>query len=984
VARALVVCALALLAACHGAGTPCGDGYCQTGTVCTADREHCVYPEQRTSCAGLADGTACDIRGIDGACRGDVCLPIACGDGFVQPGEEECDGALLGGHTDCLSLGEGYHQAGSLSCTSDCRLDRTACGDRCGDGIVQAPLEACDVTVGTQTCESAGFHGGTLGCKPDCQLDVSSCDGWCGDGRRTSQEECDGTDFGLTTCNTFGYYAGTLRCTSACKLDQDLCEGECGDGIKNGPEICDRDQLGGLSCQTYGFYGGTLTCGRDCLSVSRAACADFCGDGIRTPREQCDGLDHDGASCTSIGAMAGSFGCDAYCQRTTDTCYWDSPRDLLAPFAHKPLSMWGTSAVDMWVGDHFGAVTRYDGRTWSPVTYLDSAVLAIWWAGGQTWAFTSAGTVYRLDAAPPLRIVTQPRSKGRWATAGNDVWFALGNQVQHYDGSTTTTWSISDDWTGDSTQEIWGTGPHDVWVEGAQSSLHHYDGVHWTRHAPPGVGVEAIWGNGPRDVWVTRGTQLPMDTTTTSLLHYDGMAWGLVDDSPMDSVDRGWFTGDGDLWLLGSSGGEQCLGRRVNGAPTNLRFCASALAPATTWSSRTGDIWFADFQVFRLQGRGWEAAGNSVGDPITAASSWERGSLVVGHNAGVARFLDSAYAPLLETQRVVSSTLAVDDDIWAATVSQASHYRGGSWTHYPDKVGTIAICATSSADVWFGGDELWHYDGHSMNRTIAPAGGVRHIACSPNELWVVTKSSGRVYRRIDGAWSELHIETPDRPANGVLTGASGYTWIWGRSRSYRYDGALREMVDQRVRQAWAVTPRDIWSLDPIKHFDGNTWSAVTSTLSADLITGNRSGEVWIADGDRTYLFDDVFPAPFGGGCEEVSSAYCNVTLRGHTARTVDGPTDCNSVAHPGGELHYKIEVPVTGLLRATVTSRHDIDLSMVRADDRSGCDIASCVGTPISDTKLELEVEQGQTYFLVVGARDGAAPFTLDVVCEKD
>jgi hypothetical protein len=55
-----------------------------------------------------------------------------------------------------------------------------------------------------------------------------------------------------------------------------------------------------------------------------------------------------------------------------------------------------------------------------------------------------------------------------------------------------------------------------------------------------------------------------------------------------------------------------------------------------------------------------------------------------------------------------------------------------------------------------------------------------------------------------------------------------------------------------------------------------------------------------------------------------------------------------------------------------------------RADDRGGCDVASCVGTPIGDDKIELEVEQGETYFLVVGARDEAAPFTLDVRCIKD
>ena len=79
-----------------------------------------------------------------------------CGDGWMTPGWEQCDGKDNGGQT-CESLG---HHAGSLYCTEDCRFDISRC-IRCGDGVVQAEFGEI-MESGAQHCLDAGYLGGVL------------------------------------------------------------------------------------------------------------------------------------------------------------------------------------------------------------------------------------------------------------------------------------------------------------------------------------------------------------------------------------------------------------------------------------------------------------------------------------------------------------------------------------------------------------------------------------------------------------------------------------------------------------------------------------------------------------------------------------------------------------------------------------------------------------------------------------------------------
>ena len=126
-----------------------------------------------------------------------------CGNGVIEPGEE-CDGGTSLTCTDIGLSGSG------LTCTSECRLDSSACtgptGGSCGDGIVQVG-ETCDPGVGLSlTCTDLGFdNGGPPTCvEGECYIDTTQCTltgipGLIGSCRYTSTGTGDTCDDGFLT-----------------------------------------------------------------------------------------------------------------------------------------------------------------------------------------------------------------------------------------------------------------------------------------------------------------------------------------------------------------------------------------------------------------------------------------------------------------------------------------------------------------------------------------------------------------------------------------------------------------------------------------------------------------------------------------------------------------------------------------------------------------------------------------------------------------
>lgn len=150
------------------AWTCVSDDECDDGQVCNggeACRDHVCATDPGTM---APDGTPCATSdGGDGICRGGLCAGFACGNGFVDPGEE-CDD------------GDGDNTNG---CLADCR--RAYCGDgfvwagveQCEEGSVRACATACD-TTGTQGCARCRWSSDCLPpAETCCNLIDDDCDG---------------------------------------------------------------------------------------------------------------------------------------------------------------------------------------------------------------------------------------------------------------------------------------------------------------------------------------------------------------------------------------------------------------------------------------------------------------------------------------------------------------------------------------------------------------------------------------------------------------------------------------------------------------------------------------------------------------------------------------------------------------------------------------------------------------------------------------
>ncbi len=230
-------------------------------------------------------------------------LPLLCGNGLVDPGEQ-CDDGNANNNDTCKNnctlniCGDGVLNPATEQCDDGNQINDDGCTNACklpvcGDGVKQ-PGEQCD----------DGNQVNTDGCTNACKLPV------CGDGVKQGNEQCDD-----------GNQINDDGCTNACKLPV------CGDGVKQGNEQCDDgNQVNDDGCSNKcklpicgdGVKQGNEQCD-DGNQNNYDGCSNkcklpVCGDGVKQGNEQCDDgnqVNGDGCEkdCTATPTHHGKEGC---------------------------------------------------------------------------------------------------------------------------------------------------------------------------------------------------------------------------------------------------------------------------------------------------------------------------------------------------------------------------------------------------------------------------------------------------------------------------------------------------------------------------------------------------------------------------------------------------------------------------------------------------------------------------------------------------
>lgn len=691
----------------------------------------------------------------------------------------------------------------------------------------------------------------------------------CGDGRTCPENTaCDDAHHTCVAPEQLQMCIDEEVCTAGDATgvcDQNVCIVQvCGDGFQQAPELCDGEDRGTGDCTDFGFYTAGRPGCNDACNYDLNTCSGFCGDGDLNGPEICETDVALTKTCVDYGFGAGALTCDGCGPGTGDckTFGWRT-EDVEV----RPIEVHGLSDTDIYVAGRDGLL-HFDGVSWQRVDLTDcgAETLAfdqVWEAAPGVVFATNDAVVVRVDGTTCTKWMVIAGITDIWATSATDAWaIALPTSggtaggVFHLNG---TTWSMSSALPGVS---LWGSSANDIWAVTNNNLVAHFDGTQWSTPAlPPNTSeVHAVWGTSATEVYFGG-----VEGFDPAVVLYNGSTYAplLSGTHPLfagaDGIAAYGWTANGRTFVSVLRVRFGTLGTVIleyDGTGwTNLR--APVFGSAPIWVSQTGTVYtsvslMSDTQQLAVLERNVR---NDFPDTFVG------GSQVVA---------------------------LASDDAYLATGNGVLHWDGASWTTELNNVLALLDIAVSTAGDVFAlnarvDQGLYRKTSSGWVQTTG-ASGTAVSAVDANNAWVLDALTLHHWTAPD-----VVVDAAIPSPNGdfmldVYAASNTSVFVVGQGGSiFHYDGStwttMTSNTTAMLVSLWGRSATDVYAAGDgvVLHYDGASWTALPAPPASNnySIWGTASDDLFIGTLDGLFHFDGVAwnPVASGGfGIETIGGA----------------------------------------------------------------------------------------------------------------
>jgi hypothetical protein len=253
----------------------------------------------------------------------------------------------------------------------------------------------------------------------------------------------------------------------------------------------------------------------------------------------------------------------------------------------------------------------------------------VWAVGNGTATFHWDGLMWTKTALAVPSGMADVSLESVWGTSPGDVWAVGFSSTGHSDGIREgvvyrfngQSWKLcaSPDPCASPTKTalgyIFGSGPNDVWVIGANSStdVYNWNGVAWSLKASgigAGTSFRGAWCAKKNDCWAV-GSDAPSGTFVAQAYRWDGAMWTRANSiSTQGDLSAVYGFASDDVWAVGRDGAYKSLLIHFNGVEWSSNVALTNGKPLSAiWGTSPSDIWAvgSDDYAAHKDATGWSS-----------------------------------------------------------------------------------------------------------------------------------------------------------------------------------------------------------------------------------------------------------------------------------------------------------------------------------------------------------------------------------------